>query len=196
MIRKWLDNPLVMIVLIIVLGLGIRQVLYRPVVATPSHVYGSESAEPLFASNFVDLAGKMQALNQYKGKIVVVNFWASWCGPCREEMPELSTLHTQYRDQNVVVLGVAVDNAEDVKSFIDSAPVSYPIVIADDAGMPLAQQMGNNQGVLPYTAIVRPDGSLANVYFGRINQQVLEQTLVPIVQANAPTKPSSPTSHP
>lgn len=189
MMRKWLDNPLVIVILIILLGLGIRQVLFKPQVAAPSQVYGSETAEPLFAANFVDVAGKMQALNQYKGKILVVNFWASWCGPCREEMPELSHMHTQYLDNNVMVLGIALDNMEDVKAFLESAPVSYPIFIADDAGMPLAQQMGNDQGVLPYTVIVRPDGSIANVYFGRINQQALEQTLLPIVQANAPPPP-------
>jgi len=137
----------------------------------------SESTQALFAATFPDENGKPQALNQWQGKIIVLNFWATWCPPCREEMPELSILNTQYRDKNVVVLGIATDDIGLVKEFTKTTKVSYPLLAADMEGSNLAFSLGNTQDVLPYTMIIKADGTVAKTFFGRISKPLLEETL-------------------
>ncbi len=134
-----------------------------------------------FATTLPDENGEPQALSQWQGKVVVLNFWATWCAPCREEMPELSELHTEYQDQNVVVLGVALDEIDAIKEFTTETPVSYPIFSAEDTGGVIAANLGNDKSALPYTVIIQSDGSIANTYFGRISKALLEETLVKIL---------------
>lgn len=135
----------------------------------------------LFSANLVDAKGIKQNLSQYQGKIIVLNFWATWCPPCREEMPELSQLHLAYQNKNVVVLGVAIDDLNLVKDFLHSAPVSYPIFVAENGHMDLSNQLGNDKDVLPYTAIINTDGNMVKTYFGRINKPLLEAAIQPLL---------------
>lgn len=135
------------------------------------------STQTLFATSLPDKNGVSQALSQYKGKIIVLNFWATWCSPCREEMPELSQLHQEYQNKNVVVLGVAMDELGLVKEFIQTTPVSYPLFAAENEGMALGDSLGNDQSVLPYTVIINTDGRVVKTYFGRISKSLLEATL-------------------
>ena len=138
---------------------------------------GNQATAPLFAASFPDEKGQIQYLKQYAGKIVVLNFWATWCEPCREEMPELSQLHDAYKDQNLVVLGVAVDDVAAIKEFSKETIVSYPLFAAEVQGMDLAAGLGNDKSALPYTVIIKADGSVAKTYFGRITKPLLEQAL-------------------
>jgi thiol-disulfide isomerase/thioredoxin len=138
------------------------------------------STAPFFASNLVDQNGQSQNLSQYHGKIVIVNFWATWCPPCREEMPELSDLHQAYQKENVVVLGVALDEVELVKEFLQTAPVSYPILIADYS-MELDSKLGNDKGVLPYTVIINKDGDIVQTHLGRVSQSMLDPVIKPLL---------------
>jgi len=135
----------------------------------------------LFTSTFPDENDEPQALSQWQGKIVVLNFWATWCGPCREEMPELSALHTEYSDKDVVVLGIALDEIGAIKAFTDETPVSYPLFSAEESGGQLAANLGNDKSALPYTVIIKPDGSIAKTYFGRISKVLLEETLIKLL---------------
>lgn len=141
----------------------------------------STPTDELFAATLPDANGLPQALSQWKGKIVVLNFWATWCPPCREEMPELSELNIEYQDKNVVVLGIALDEVIVVKEFSDENPVSYPLLAAEEAGGNLAFKLGNYKSALPYTVIIRPDGTIANTYFGRISKALLEEALLKLV---------------
>jgi thiol-disulfide isomerase/thioredoxin len=135
------------------------------------------STQALFAASFPDQDGKPQALKQWQGKIIVLNFWATWCPPCREEMPELSELNKKYQNKNVIVVGVSTDEVSLVKKFTQEVKVSYPLLAADMAGSDLAFNLGNNQDVLPYTVIIKADGTIAKTLFGRISMPNLEETL-------------------
>jgi peroxiredoxin len=146
---------------------------------------GNQATQSLFAANFPNENGQQQSLKQYAGKIVVLNFWATWCEPCREEMPELSSLHDAYKDKNVVVLGVAVDDVGNINEFSKQTKISYPLFAADDAGMSLAANLGNSKSVLPFTVIIKADGSVAKTYFGRVTKPLLEQTLLPLMNNTA-----------
>lgn len=139
------------------------------------------STAALFAATLPDAQGQQQALEQWRGKIMVVNFWATWCPPCREEMPELSQLQDQYRDQNLVVVGISTENVAQIHDFAETLAVSYPLLAGDMEAMNLGSSLGNDKSVLPYTVIIRADGSIAKAHFGRINKALLEQTLLPLI---------------
>lgn len=136
-----------------------------------------KSTQALFAATFPDENGKPQSLQQYAGKTVVLNFWATWCEPCREEMPELSALHDANKDKNVVVLGMAVDDVAAISDFVKETKVSYPLFAAEMQGMEIASNLGNDKSVLPFTVIIQADGSVAKTYFGRVSKALLEKTL-------------------
>jgi thiol-disulfide isomerase/thioredoxin len=139
------------------------------------------STQTLFEAKLPNENAVSQALSQYKGKIIVLNFWATWCAPCREEMPELSQLYTEYKSKNVVVLGIAVDELALVKEFSLATPVSYPLFAAENDGMSLGIDLGNDKGVLPYTVIINADGSIVKTFFGRINKSLISSTLKPLM---------------
>ena len=139
------------------------------------------SSQMLFAANLPNENGVKQALNQYQGKIIVLNFWATWCPPCREEMPELSQLNTTYKNKNLVVLGIAIDELKLVKEFNQATPVSYPLFVAENEGMALSNQLGNDKGVLPYTVIIDTHGKIVKTFFGRITKPLLESTITALV---------------
>jgi len=158
------------LLLIIILGLAIRNFMVgssKPAINT----------KPLFTAQLINPQGVKQDISQYQGKIIVLNFWATWCPPCREEMPELSALYQEYKNKNVVVLGVALDDLASVITFLKSSPVNYPIYISENEGVDLGTELGNDQGVLPYTVIIDTDGNVIKTFFGRINKQLLESTI-------------------
>lgn len=124
-------------------------------------------AAPLHAADFsmTDTDGKTHKLSQYKGKWVLVNFWATWCPPCLEEIPDLISLHDNKKN-NIVVLGVALDsrNAKQVSDFADSMMVNYPIILGDRK---MAAQVGPVDG-LPTTYLYNPQGKLVAHQLGAI----------------------------
>lgn len=171
--------------LVVMLSLGFAIYYYfltpNSALNNPSNEYSKLSTVSFFAANLPNENGIGQALSQYKGKIIVLNFWATWCQPCREEMPELSQLHSENLNKNVVVLGVAIDEIGLVKAFTRETPVSYPLFAAEDEGMALGNDLGNDKGVLPYTVIIDANGKVVKTYFGRISKALLETTLRPLL---------------
>ena len=173
-----LNSILIGLLLIVSIGFGFRFYFQD----AHSEHGGNQATAPLFAASLPDEKGQIQHLKQYAGKIVVLNFWATWCEPCREEMPELSQLHDAYKDKNLVVLGVAVDDVAAISEFNKETKVSYPLFAADMQGMDLAIGLGNDKSALPYTVIIKADGSVAKTYFGRITKPLLEETLIKIIK--------------
>lgn len=173
-----LIQPFFLIILIIAIGLTFRYLFLN----TQAQDGGGQSTQALFASTFPDENGQQQSLSKYAGKTVVLNFWATWCEPCREEMPELSTLNDEYQHKNLVVLGVAIDDVSAINEFSKETKVSYPLFAADMQGMEIANHLGNDKGVLPYTVIIRADGAVEKTYFGRITKPLLEETLFKLLK--------------
>jgi len=135
----------------------------------------------LFAASFPDANGNMQALSQWRGQVLVVNFWATWCPPCREEMPELSRLQEKYQTRGLRIVGIATDDAGKLREFVQQNPVSYPLLAGDSEASNLAAAMGNNQSVLPYTVVIGRDGKVLASYFGLLDIPALEQALQPLL---------------
>ena len=129
------------------------------------------------ANNFVlkDMAGKKHILEQYKGKWVFVNYWATWCPPCLEEVPDLVALYDSRKNKDVEVIGVVFDyeNVKDVTDYVDDMLMSYPIVLGDDN---VAAQIGDPE-VLPTTYIYNPRGELVKTKHGKVTRQYLESIM-------------------
>ncbi len=131
----------------------------------------------LFAARLADTRGHPQALADWRGKVLVVNFWASWCPPCREEIPAFSRLQRKYRDNGVQFVGLAVENVQKVAAFADPLPISYPMLVAENEGNDMMRQLGNATLGLPYTVVVDRGGKIVFTHLGRLDEAKLDAFL-------------------
>jgi len=126
------------------------------------------SAQPF---EFKDMQGNVQRLVDYRGKWVLVNFWATWCPPCLEEVPDLVALHEAHKAKDLVVIGVALDSTEkSVKAFVAKRNVTYPIVLGD---YDMAEQVGQVE-VLPTSYLYNPQGELVSYQEGLLSRESVE----------------------
>lgn len=132
------------------------------------------SSAPLFAATLPDLDDKPVALERYKGKPLVVNFWARWCGPCRAEIPELIKFRNAHKGK-IEVLGIGIeDKAEPAKEFAKAYDMDYPVFVAKEQGIPLMQTLGNTKAGLPYTLFIDRNGQVISKKMGTVKKADLD----------------------
>jgi thiol-disulfide isomerase/thioredoxin len=131
----------------------------------------------LFAQSLNDAAGKPQSLAQWKGKPLLVNFWAPWCAPCVREMPELSALAASSAGKRVQVIGIGIDSPSNIAQFAAKFKIAYPLYVAGMSGTELAREFGNSAGGLPYTVLVGADGVVRKTYLGSLKFDQLRADL-------------------
>lgn len=131
----------------------------------------------LFDTSFADLDGKIRRISDWKDRPLVCNFWATWCAPCREEIPLLIEAREKHAGKRVEILGIAIDSADKVREFSSSMKIPYPILVAGADGLELMRQLGNGSGGLPYTLIVDGRGRVASRKLGAFKGSELEETL-------------------
>jgi thiol-disulfide isomerase/thioredoxin len=122
--------------------------------------------------------GKPVDTAQWHGKVLVVNFWASWCPPCVEEMPTFDKLQMELKSQNVLFVGIGIDSPSNIREFLEKTPVSYPIAIGGLEGSNLSKQMGNLQGALPYTIIINAEGRATYRKLGKISEDDIKNRIL------------------
>jgi peroxiredoxin len=115
-----------------------------------------------------DAQGSPYALSATASKTVVLNFWATWCPPCVEEMPELATLHQEISARNGLVVGIGIDSASNIAQFASKHQFPYPLLVGGAGATELSRQMGNASGALPFTVIIDARGAIAHQILGRI----------------------------
>jgi thiol-disulfide isomerase/thioredoxin len=130
---------------------------------------------------FPSLNGSAVSLEQWRGKVVVVNFWASWCAPCREEIPGLLNVQQKYAAKGLQVVGIAVDTLDNSKSAAGAMGINYPVLIGGIGSVDLTRELGNKTGALPYTIILDRDGALIRSHLGLLRQSQLEDMLRPLL---------------
>jgi thiol-disulfide isomerase/thioredoxin len=132
--------------------------------------------DSLFAATLLDFDKREVALAQYKGKPLIVNFWARWCGPCRTEIPELAKLHDKYKGRGLVVLGIGLEEqADSARDFAKAYDMSYPTLLGDNRkSLWLMQALGNTRGVLPFTVAIDRAGKLVNHKIGALSAAELD----------------------
>jgi peroxiredoxin len=125
-----------------------------------------------------NLKGGNTNASEFNGKVVVVNFWATWCAPCREEIPMLADLHTEFKARGLEVLGVAMDDMHAVREFADEFAIPYALVVGQAEVMALGREYGNRLGGIPYTAILDRTGAIRHLKAGK----VIRADLAPIIE--------------
>ena len=135
------------------------------------------SIKAFFANSWQTPDGKTVNSENWREKVLVVNFWASWCPPCVEEMPTLDKIAQEYSAKNVLIVGIGIDSPSNIREFLQKTPVSYPIVIGGLEGSNLSKQMGNAQGALPYTVVINPKGKSIYTKLGKITEDELKKAI-------------------
>ena len=136
----------------------------------------------LHSASFVDLSGNRRKLNEWQGRILICNFWATWCAPCREEIPLLMATREKYAPGGLEIVGIAIDNASKVRDFTVSLKISYPILLAETDGLDLMRKLGNSAGGLPYTVVTDRHRNVLHRKLGAFHQGDLDAILGPLTR--------------
>jgi len=141
---------------------------------------------PLRAARLVDLDGKPRALAEWAGKVVVVNFWATWCAPCLEEIPLLMAARKFHAGNGIDVVGIAVDQAAKVGEFAAKLSIDYTLLLAGTEGLELMRKLGNRSGGLPFTVFLDRTGTMVRTKLGVLNQPELDTILSDLGKGTSP----------
>ena len=128
-----------------------------------------------------DVSGQPHAISEWQGKLRVINFWATWCGPCLKEIPEFIALQEQYADKGLQFIGIAVDSPEAVASYLSSININYPILVGDMPAISIAHQLGNNIDAVPFTVIVNQQGQIIHQHAGEFSKEQLLEVITPLL---------------
>jgi len=134
-----------------------------------------------------DRGGKPRSLSEWDGKALVINFWATWCAPCRREIPMLNALARENRDRGVEVIGIAVDFREDVLQYLQKMPIEYTVLIGEQEGMDAARAFGMDTIGLPFTAFTDSRGRIATIQVGELQRPQADAILALVREVDSGT---------
>lgn len=167
-------------------GYGLANYLYNP----------ADSASPSYNTpvthgvlTLPDLNGVSYPWQHWQGKLIVINFWATWCPPCREEIPEFIVLQERYKDEGLQIVGVAIDHPEAARHFSDSVGINYPVLLGEPGARQAMRDYGNASGSLPYTVVIDPSDRVVARKLGIYRYTDLETVLKPYLKTALPAKP-------
>jgi thiol-disulfide isomerase/thioredoxin len=138
-----------------------------------------ETQRPLFS--LPDLQKHERSISEWDGKVIVINFWATWCPPCIREIPVFMALQEQYAEQGVQFIGIAIDNWDAVEMFVNEKNINYPILVGKQKGIAIAVDFGNDRAVLPFTAIIDRQGKIVLRHLGEFDQQDVKNAILPLL---------------
>jgi thiol-disulfide isomerase/thioredoxin len=144
-----------------------------------------DAAARIHALSLPDLAGREHTLSEWRGKVVVANFWATWCPPCREEIPGFIRLNAEYAPKGVQFVGISIDSQEKVRDFAAEHGIDYMLLLGDSSVLQVASAFGNRARGLPFTVILGRDGEPYAVKLGRIEEKDLAGLLDKVLAAGA-----------
>ena len=124
-----------------------------------------------------DLNGRMRNVSEWDGRVIALNFWASWCSPCLKEIPEFVALQNKYGKQGLQFVGVAIQNADQITDFVRRQGINYPVLVGGMAAVSLAEKLGDYMGTLPYTVIIDRSKRINFIHNGRLQGKQAEQVI-------------------
>jgi len=134
-------------------------------------------AAGLLAASFVDLSGRRRPIREWRGRVLLCNFWATWCEPCQEEIPLLDAAQQQYLAHGLTIVGIGIDSAKKIRQFSAKYRISYSILVGNAEALTLLRRLGNRSGGLPYSVLLDRNGALSSRKLGAFARDELEQVL-------------------
>ena len=120
------------------------------------------------------LAGEKQSLGAWKGKVLVVNFWATWCAPCRKEIPEFIRMQQRLGDKGLQFVGIAIDEKDKVAAYAKEIGINYPILVGELDAVEMSRALGNELGALPFTVVIDRQGTVVHTSLGATTEAKLD----------------------
>jgi thiol-disulfide isomerase/thioredoxin len=135
-------------------------------------------SEQIWATTLPRTDGKLISLKTFRGKILVINFWAPWCAPCVKEIPDLIALQNEFLNKNVQFVGIGIDSLDNIIKFPIKTWPTYPTLVANIDGVSMAQEFGNKSKVIPFTVIIDGNGNILKTLTGAIKKSNLHNILL------------------
>ena len=167
---------------VVLAGLGLMGVdnASAPVSGATRAATATVSSQPLFAASFKDFDRTLQPLAQFKGKPMVVYFWATWCKSCKQEVPDLIALHKKYGSK-IHVVGISADNTDKVREFAKLNQINYTLLLGSNDAIALSKQLGNTVGGLPFAVVVDAKGNIVHSLLGETPAGKFEELIRPLI---------------
>ena len=175
------------------LGFGIYQVLgndedtEEPLPEAAEEARDQAAAQDLAATlpefSMPDVDGEERDIGEWQDDILVINFWGTWCAPCREEVPLLIDIQEEYADQNLTVLGIALDEPDAVREFAEEFGINYPLLVGENETLEVMEQFGSGNLGMPHTFVTDRDGNVVNFHMGLIEPEDVDGLLAPAFDA-------------
>ncbi len=129
------------------------------------------------------LDGKEHSLDEWKGKVIVLNFWASWCGPCQYEIPEFARFQREHGDEDLQIVGMGLDEERKLANVARTLGINYPVLVLDPLNdRKILSDWGNDTGIVPYTAVIDKTGRITYIHRGKMDADVFRDYVFPLLK--------------
>lgn len=150
-------------------GAGVAWRKWRP------QPVADDAAAAIWPLTFASPTGAVLEMSSLRGKPLLLNFWATWCPPCVQELPRLNAFYGSHKADGWQVLGLAIDQVASVRGFLQRSPLTFPVVLGGAAGMGLVRDLGNPNGALPFSVLFDANGTIAERKIGELSETDLQQ---------------------
>jgi len=159
-----------------IFGVGVAAAISGAILSSRP-AWDSGAAGVLYGANVTDIAGNRRSLSEWQGQFLVVNFWATWCQPCREEIPGFMRAREKFLRTGVEFVGIAIDKAAKVADFAEDLRITYPLLLAEAGATDLLRKLGNPSGGLPFTVLVDRAGGIVSRHLGALSAFKIDSLL-------------------
>ncbi|MGW8248560.1 MAG: TlpA family protein disulfide reductase [Acidiferrobacterales bacterium] len=180
------NNKIIIVVagIALIAGLVVARFIHTDNDASRSATVKSAMPTEMVEFSLPDTDGKLHDISEWRGKVIVLNFWATWCPPCRAEVPLFVDTQQKFKKDGVVIVGVAIDKKQDVANFIDSYFINYPVLVSEQDNTELMARYGNRIATLPYSVVMDRNGKIIETHAGAYKKDQLLSVLDKVLKAS------------
>ncbi|MCE2991148.1 MAG: TlpA family protein disulfide reductase [Nitrosomonadaceae bacterium] len=176
--KRFFGAALAIILLLMAVAFGVGQLEQREATTTNAVKQGSDAtAAVIYAASFAGLDGRNRTLGEWGGRLLIVNFWATWCAPCLEEIPMFVEMQAKHGVNGLQIVGIAADSSSNVANFVQKLKINYPVFADEARALEFSKRVGNRLGLLPFTVVLSPQGDILLTRLGVMTSTEVE-TLV------------------